>query len=144
MPTAEYHCLACGIEYEYHFTLEQWPYVEEFQCVSCGGRATRYFSAAPAMSPDPHWAGYHDQQLGRYITSRDEKNRLLKAKGLMEVSPEEHERGFASYREKEDVIPEGDPKFREAMEKAYADTLAGNVEPVSPRKVDLSEVRVVS
>ena len=144
MPTAEYHCLACGIEYEYHFTVEQWPYVEEFQCVSCGGRATRYFSAPPSMSPDPHWQGYFDQQLGKYITSRDEKKRLLKAKGLEEVSPEEHERGLASFREKEDVIPENDPKFREAMEKAYADTVAGNLEPVVPRKIDINEVNVVS
>lgn len=139
MPIAEYHCTVCKIEYEYHFTLEQWPYVEEFQCVSCGGRATRYFSAAPAMSPDPHWAGGYDVQLGRYITSRDEKRRLLKAKGLEEVSEGEFNRGVASVKDGKDIIPENDPKFREAMEKAYADTISGNVEPVTPRVVDFGD-----
>lgn len=144
MPTAEYHCLACGIEYEYHFTLEQWPYVEEFQCVSCGGRATRYFSAAPGMSPDPHWTGYFDRQLGRYISSRDEKRRILKERGLEEISAEEHDRGMESCREKEDVIPPDDPKLREAMEKAYADTVAGNIEPVTLRKINVDDACVVS
>jgi len=144
MPIAEYHCRACGIEYEYHFTLEQWPYVEEFSCVSCGGQAVRYFSAPPAMSPDPHWAGYFDQQLGKWIGSRDEKRRLLKEKGLVEVSSEEHRRGFESFREKEDVIPEGDPKLREAMEKAYGDMQAGNIEPVKARVSDDAGLTVVS
>lgn len=144
MPTAEYHCRSCGTEYEYHFTVEQWPYVEEFQCVSCGGSAVRYFSAPPAMSPDPHWAGYHDQQLGKWVSSRDEKRRLLKEKGLVEVSAEEHKRGFENFKEKDDVIPEGDPKLREAMEKAYADMQAGNIEPVTARKTDDVGLTVVS
>lgn len=144
MPIAEYRCQTCRVEYEYNFTLDQWPYVDDFVCPACGGLAVRYFSAAPSMSPDPHWAGYFDQQLGRFISSRDEKHRLLKEKGLEEVSTEEHKRLYEGYTEKEDVIPEGDPKFREAMEKAYADMQAGNIEPVTARKVDDSGLTVVS
>lgn len=96
------------------------------------------------MSPDPHWTGYYDVQLGKYITSRDEKRRILKEKGLEEISAGEHDRGMESYREPEDVIPANDPKLREAMEKAYADTLAGNVEPVTPRRINYDDVTVVS
>lgn len=144
MPVAEYHCLTCRAEYEYHFSIDQWPYPEAFQCVTCGGAATRYFSTPPGMSPDPHWTGYWDQQLGKYISSRDEKRRILKAKGLEEVSPQEHDRALENYKEKEDVIPENDPKFREAMEKAYADTVAGNIPPATPRKINLDDTLVVS
>jgi len=144
MPTAEYHCTSCGQEYEYQFSVNEWPYPDSFSCVSCGAPTIRYFSAAPAMSPDPHWQGYFDLQLGRYISSRDEKRRLLKEKGLEEVSAEEHSRRMAGVTEKDDVIPPNDPKLREAMEKAYADTVAGNIEPVTPRKVDVSDFSVVS
>ena len=48
------------------------------------------------------------------------------------------------YAEKEDVIPKDDPKFRAAMEKAWADMKAGNLEPVTPRRVDDSGLPVVS
>lgn len=144
MPAVEYHCLSCRTEFEFHLTASDWPYPDAFACTVCGAPATRYFSAPPAMSPDPHWSGYFDQQLGQYVGSRDEKRRLLKEKGLEEVSAEEHRRGFDSFREKDDVIPEGDPKLREAMEKAYADMKAGNLAPVTPRKVDVSEATVLS
>lgn len=139
MPIAEYHCADCGAEYEYVFAVDDWPYPNACECARCGKTATRYFSAAPAMSPDPHWAGGYDVQLGRYITSRDEKRRLLKAKGLEEVSEGEFNRGVASVKDGKDIIPENDPKFREAMEKAYADTVSGNVEPVTPRVVDFGD-----
>ena len=144
MPTAEYHCTACRMEYEYHFTVDQWPYPDAFSCLSCGAPATRYFSRPPGMSPDAHWSGYYDQQLGRYITSRDEKKRILKERGLEEISAEEHDRGMESCSEKEDVIPHDDPKLREAMEKAYADTVAGNIPPVTLRKMDTDDACVVS
>ena len=42
------------------------------------------------------------------------------------------------------LIPENDPKFREAMEKAYADTVAGNIPPVTPRKINFDDTLVVS
>jgi hypothetical protein len=144
MPTAEYHCRSCGAEYEYVFAIEDWPYPDACECARCGLTATRYFSYAPAMSPDPMWNGYFDVQLGQYISSRDEKKRILKEKGLEEVSANEHRRGFEGYSEKEDVIPKDDPKFRAAMEKAWADMKAGNLEPVTPRKVDVSDATVVS
>ena len=144
MPIAEYHCRTCKAEYEYNFAVEDWPYPDACECARCGAVATRYFSQPPGMSPDPHWQGYFDQQLGKYISSRDEKRRILKEKGLEEVSAAEHNRGLASHNEKEDVIPENDPKFREAMEKAYADTVAGNLEPVTPRKINLADTLVVS
>lgn len=146
MPTVEYRCQGCRIEYEVFRHAAEWPYPDNFPCPSCGANVARYFSRPPGMSPDPHWNGYFDQQLGRYISSRDEKRRILKEKGLEEVSAEEHRRGFEGYSEKEDVIPENDPKFRDAMEKAWADMKAGNLPPVTPRKVDTadSEVSVVS
>lgn len=144
MPTAEYHCKACGARYEYVFAVQEWPYPEACECAKCGAVATRYFSTPPAMSPDPHWSGYYDQQLGRYINSREEKRRLLKEKGLEEVSNREFQRGFEAATDKEDVIPENDPKFRAAMEKAYADMQAGNLEPVTPRKVSQDESTVLS
>ena len=146
MPTVEYRCQGCRIEYEVFRHAAEWPYPDEFSCPSCGALVVRYFSRPPGMSPDPHWNGYYDQQLGRYITSRDEKRRILKEKGLEEVSAEEHRRGFETSTEKEDVIPENDPKFRAAMEKAWADMQAGNLAPVTPRKLDIAdnEVTVVS
>src|SRR5512139_2032 len=144
MPVVEYHCLACQTEFEFHLSTQDWPYPDAFECTVCRGAATRYFSAPPAMSPDPHWQGYFDQQLGQYISSRDEKRRILKEKGLEEVSAAEHSRGFEGFSDKEDVIPENDPKLREAMEKAYADMKAGNLEPVIPRKVNLDDATVVS
>lgn len=140
MPAVEYRCHGCGAEFEAFRSADEWPYPDAFQCTRCGGVASRYFSHAPGMSPDPHWNGYYDQQLGRYISSRDEKRRLLKEKGLEEVSPREFQKGFEGYSEKEDVIPENDPKFRDAMEKAYADLKAGNLEPVTPRKLDADVV----
>lgn len=145
MPTAEYRCNACGQEYEYIFAVDQWPYPDAFRCEACkGGDAVRYFSRPPAMSPDPLWNGYFDQQLGRYISSRDEKRRILKEKGLEEVSAEEHRRGFEGYSEKEDVIPPDDPKLKAAMEKAYADMQAGRLEPATPKKVDPNETVMLS
>ena len=136
MPTTEYHCRACGAEYEYVFAVQEWPYPEACECGRCGAVATRYFSQPPAMSPDPHWSGYYDTQLGKWIGSRDEKRRLLKEKGLEEVSSQEFNRGFETAPEKDDVMPKDDPKFRAAMEKAYADMKAGNLAPVTPRKVE--------
>jgi hypothetical protein len=96
------------------------------------------------MSPDPHWNGYFDTQLGRYISSRDEKRRILKERGLEEVSAEEHRRGFETFKDPTDVIPENDPKLRAAMEKAYADTVAGNIPPVTPRKIEMGAGDVLS
>lgn len=143
MPTSEYRCRACGQVYEYVFTLDQWPYPESYPC-DCGADATRFFSRPPAMSPDPLWNGYWDQQLGRYITSRDQKHAILKSKGLVEVSAEEHKKGYETANEKEDVIEKGDPALRRAMEKAYEDTVQGNIEPVTARKVGSEDTVVVS
>lgn len=144
MPTAEYRCRACGAHFEWQFAVSEWPFPDPVGCPRCTQPCSRYFSSPPAMSPDPHWTGYYDQQLGRYISSRDEKRRLLKEKGLEEVSVEEHCRGFETFTEKTDVIPENDPKLRAAMEKAYADTIAGNIPPVTPRKIEMSADDVVS
>lgn len=144
MPTVEYRCTGCAVEYETTRHASEWPFPDAFVCPSCGSAAVRYFSRPPSMSPDPHWTGYYDQQLGKWISSRDEKRRILKEKGLEEISAAEHNRGFQTMTEKEDVIPENDPKFREAMEKAWADMKAGNLEPVTVQRRDDSGLPVVS
>lgn len=81
----------------------------------CGSEAMHVWLSAPGISPDKFWAGYNIQGLG-YVTSREQKDALLKAKGQQETEPGWRE-AIAS------VQKQADKKYKEEQRQELIDTL---------------------
>lgn len=79
---------------------------------------------APGIAPDIQ--PYFDIQLGKQINTRQERDAILKAKGLVALGPDEIRRTDSqNHAEPENIIDKA--LFKDAAEKAWADVRAGNV-----------------
>ena len=58
---------------------------ETIDC-QCGSKAMHVWLSAPGISPDRFWPGVNVKGFG-YITSREQKNEILKRTGQAEVEP---------------------------------------------------------
>ncbi len=102
---------------------------------TCGGNAHVIWVKAPGMRRE--FLGYHDIQLGRYIETRSERDRLLKERGLVAIPPDEWRHTASTAHEDEDAGWDHEA-FQNAAEKAYNDLKYGNIpEPEAP--ADISE-----
>jgi hypothetical protein len=81
----------------------------------CGGRIRVTWRRMPGIAPDiePGW----DVQLGRYISSRQERDAILKEKGLVACGPDELRRGSSWMHSEE---PKFDSeKFRDVCQDVW-------------------------
>lgn len=108
-----------------------------FKCQCCPRGVVRVvWLKAPGVVQDS--VGRYDIQLGRYISTRTERDRLLKERGLVALGPDEFRR-TSSQRHDE---PDGwdHDAFTNAAEKAANDLHYGNIPKVEPRTIDASQV----
>jgi hypothetical protein len=99
----------------------------------CGGVMSVVWLKAPGMSPDIE--AYDCVQLGVRITSRQQRDRILKERGKVLLGPDELRR-TDSQLHAESVNHEAESlKFREAMTKAWSDVKNGNVPKVEAKRV---------
>lgn len=132
MPFFDVKCLKCGAEGEVWFESRDPRKIADCQC---GGEAIvswRRFSGI--MSKSKGIYPRYDIQLGRTIESAQHLDRVLKAKGLMAMAPEEYERSINNHHEPEPKLDED--ALKDAMEKAYADTTNGNLPQFTPQLHD--------
>lgn len=137
MPAHDYQCLSCRKVHEVHFVLGDYPYPKFILC-PCGQMAPQVWLQAPAIQPDPYWNPQYDRQLGAMITSKQQRDQILKEKGLVAISKEEFTRRAG------DVDPDPEPEvdrtlLKETAEKAWNDLKYGNVP--KPQQETLAEAR---
>ena len=106
----------------------------------CGGVAERVWLKAPGVVGDI--APYYDVQLGRQVNSRQERDAILKSKGLIAMAPEEFKRTENNHHAPGDNWDS--TAFGEAAEKAWSDTINGNIPLVEARPLpnDVSETKI--
>lgn len=132
MPEHAYRC-TCGERTRMYFPLSDYPFPEELPC-RCGKKLVRFFEGAPGMQPDI-WVPYHDHGLGVTVTSRSQRDRIAKEKGLSIVSTEEFNKKTGHASQKEEFGWDRE-KWRDCAEKAYNDLKYGNVEVPETPAVD--------
>lgn len=137
MPEHAYRC-ECGEKIHVYFEVGQYPYPNEYPC-KCGRSLVRFFEGAPSIEPDI-WNPYYDHQLGEVVTSRAQRDRVAKEKGLVIMGKEEFERSKNNHRPKDEfTFTEREQKlWRESAEKAHADLTAGNVPTPEVPTVDMA------
>ncbi len=132
MANHDFECQGCGSLFEQNVP---YPKMHEgISCIYCGQLAVMVWRRAPFMSPDPYWHPQYDPQLGVEITSKAQKEEILRSRNLTTVSKEEFTRRFESQA---DAEPQLDRQaLRDAAEKAWNDVKNGNVPPVHVPTVD--------
>lgn len=139
--TFDYVCLKCSRQWEETFPPCEGPDV--IPC-RCGGLAKKTWLTAPVMSADI-WNPVYDVQLGCYIKSKAHLRQILEEKGLVAVGPDEYQRNLSTCHNQDgddDTEPVDHGAFREAAEKAYHDTVSGNI-PLTPAR-QLTEEQTAS
>jgi hypothetical protein len=139
MPEHSYRC-ECGERATIYYAINQYPYPEELPC-RCGKRLVRFFERAPGMAPDI-WHPYYDHQLGSVVTSRAQRDRVAKEKGLAIMGREEFDRSRKAHTPK-DEMPFDRERWRDAADKAYNDLKYGNVAIPEMPTVDTADAAVV-
>lgn len=142
MPEHAYRCV-CGEKIHVFFDRSQYPFPESYPC-KCGRSLVRFFEGAPSMQPDI-WNPYYDHQLGAMVTSRSERDRIAKEKGLVIMGKEEFKRSQDAHHEKDEFAfsPQEQKLYRESAEKAYNDLKYGNVPVPEMPTVDAAAAAVV-
>jgi len=122
MPVYDYRCRKC------HKEFEAFNYIDDRQlqkCIKCGSVCEIIFTTPPAVH-DLGWEPIWDNQLGRVVRSRKDRERAAKEIGLTNVGDatfEEVERE-ANYnkqrKERESLEEKPSEKFLEAYRKAQA------------------------
>ena len=144
--THDYHCLKCGA-----FTEVTWLRFEDFrrdvEC-GCGGVAVQTWRKAPGLAgvSEPGTRGItrtfepgrYDIQAGRSFASRSERDRYLKAKGLIAMGPEEFKRTRDNANEPEITLPNIKDAMKEAWEEASS---SKEVEPLP--SIPIEDVNIV-
>lgn len=116
----DYLCRHCRRHVE--ILVEPGP-IPTFPC-ECGGVLVQTWLKAPGMSPDV--TPYFDQQLGVQINSRQQRDAMLKERGLVAMGPDESRwTESQAHGRSDDPIDHG--RFREAAEKAWSDIENGRV-----------------
>lgn len=113
MPRHDYRCLRCHNVVEVTFSIhERLP--ESVPC-TCGGAYFRVWLQAPAMHSDlsPYW----DVQLGCQINSKQERDAILKRKGLVAVGPDEARWTSSQAHDQEPAFDS--EKFREVCQDVW-------------------------
>ena len=80
MPMYDFKCLNCEMEFEAFFPVK---YKDTGSCPYCLSRDTE--SLITIRSAPQFYEGY-DEQLDAYLTGPKQKQRILKEKGLVEIS----------------------------------------------------------
>lgn len=143
MPAHDYRCLKCQRTFEVRFALADYPFPMNVTC-DCGSQAHHVWVSAPHMSPDPYWAGQHyDVQLGMTIRSKAHLRQVLAEKGLTAMGPQEYQHNLSTCKEDSDEPAWDSAAFAEAAEKAWNDTINGNVPPTPARKLTAEETEAM-
>lgn len=137
MPTHDYRCHGCHRVLEMTFPLADYPY-PKFVICPCGQHASQVWLTAPSIQPDPYWNPQYDKQLGVMISSKQQRDQILKEKGLVAISKEEFTRRAG------DVDPDPQPEvdkaaLTETALKTWNDLKYGNVP--KPQTETLAEAR---
>lgn len=136
MALFDVRCLKCSATTEAFLVTAQ----DKVPC-DCGGVATVVWLKAPGMVPDSFWNPQHDVQLGVTITSRKQRDDLLKERGLVAMGADEHRRTQSQLHAEPE--PDHSGAFREAMEKAMSDCLHGRVPKVETPTIDTTDAIIV-
>lgn len=118
MPTYVYECKVCQRRFEAVRSVDQRNGVV---CANCGGETQIVISRVAVHAFEP----YYSPTFKRYVTSRGEKARLMRQKGLAEytsIDECEREATRMSRQEEEIELAKGpDERFIECYNKALAE-----------------------
>jgi len=127
MTAHDFQCLRCGKVFELFLDYA----LNTVNCrYECGGIAQRVWLKAPGVIGDIT-PGY-DIQLGKYVSSRQERDRILKERGLVAIGPDESRR-WDNVRHEAPDPPMDRARLVDAYEKAVSDHVNGRVAPVETR-----------
>lgn len=122
MPIYEFECDLCGQRNETFFGMND---EKVLKCLNCGSSMRRLFSL-PALTGDARMTqgwNYFDYGLGQHVTSKADRDRKMKAKGLVEFAPDDllQKTNQEADHIRREAGPRGEKRARREINKVFAE-----------------------